>query len=728
MLLFLILMVQLFVYSDFILFNRLYLFLDIGSDSYNLFYPGFVHIASYLRTEGLPTWSFAEGMGKNIFAGGINNPFQLILYLIGPERLAFGIVFVEMLKGLITGILFFLYLRIRQFSGAICLFGGILAAFLGYLVLGGSGWYGHSTNVVYFMLLVYAFELCFQKGNWLLLPLAVFFVATNPFRLYIFGVFMLTYVLFRMMTKNEYDWKKSIFFLLRLGGFGLLGIGLSALFSFDNLMGMLNSPRVSGDVSAVGALSASPWWHLPDRLQGATVLMRMFSNDLMGTGSDYRGWYNYMEAPIFYAGLLPLILIPQAFSVSDRRRRIAYLSFLALWSIPLIFPYARHALYAFMGDYYKHGLSMFIPFIILIFGMWGLERVWRHKLQPLVLVFTTAILLIILFYPYFDGTVYEGQTIIDNHLRLIISLFLITYTGLLYAMQYKALKHYIFYMLLLTICIEAAFMSTITVNHRSTMTRKQFESRVGYNDYTLEAIEYLKTIDTGFYRVNKDYSSSLAEINSLNDAKIQGYFGTPSYSSFNSQDYIEFLKATEIIPKGQETKTRWAMGLLQRPLLQALAGVKYNLVRTEELPKKRMDALFDKTYTPMAQFGDITVLKNEFSLPPGIPYDAAINLAEFNQLSRVQKDIILFNACILESDLPGIDFLSRDEIKTILGDASLSRFWELSAQKRSDAMQLTRFTQKRFKGLMTLKKQKLVFFAIPFDEGWQAFDNGARIP
>ena len=723
LLLFLILLVQLFVYSDFILFRRVYLFTDIASDSYNLFYPGYVHIANYLRAEGIPTWSFAEGMGENIFSGGIHNPFHLILYLIGPQRLAYGIVFVEMLKGLMAGILFFLYLRLLGLNRFACLSGGVMAAFTGYLVLGGSGWYGHSTNVVYFLFLVYAFELYFQRQNWMLLPAAVFFVATDPFKIYIFGLFMLTYVLFRLAASEKYGFTQSLYFLLKLTGLSAIGIGMSMVFSINSLLNIINSPRISGDVSASGLLSSVQAWRITDRLQGVTALMRTFSADMVGTGSGYRGWYNYLEGPVFYAGVLPLLLFPQVFVAQNRRRRIILAGFILFWAIPLVFPYFRYALYAFMGNYYKHGLSLFIPFIILMFGMYGLQRAQHRNASAILLLTTAAILLVLLYYPWLDGTAYEGKHIISSDLRIMVSILLLVYTGLIIGLGAGGrISRYAGYLLIAVICIEAGFFSHITANDRATVTREQLNSRMGYNDHTLEAVDFIKGADHGFYRINKVYSSTLSDDFSLNDAKAQGFYGTTSYSSFNKQEYIEFLKVCGVIEKGHETKTRWSLGLLNRPLLQAMASVNYTLVHDDALADMRKSIMLQNVYKPIRRFGDITLLKNGYALPFGFTYDSYIPLDTFCRLPKIKKDIALMEAFVSEKDFPGFSQMGDGEL------AAMEEYnWQdlsgIIAKKRAESFHVTHFSEKRITGEIDLPAKKLLFFSIPYDSGWQARDN-----
>ena len=98
-------------------------------------------------------------------------------------------------------------------------------------------------------------------------------------------------------------------------------------------------------------------------------------------------------------------------------------------------------------------------------------------------------------------------------------------------------------LLLLMVTIEIIYMTSNSVNNREVLTPQKMEAKLGYNDFTIEAIEQLKIQDKSFYRINKDYYSNYTDHTSLNDAKYQRYFGTASYLSFNQKYYIEFLNA-----------------------------------------------------------------------------------------------------------------------------------------------------------------------------------------
>ena len=52
------------IFSDFISFKKIYLFRDIGSDSINIYFPW---LTNYSDINGVPGWSFSQGMGQNVF-------------------------------------------------------------------------------------------------------------------------------------------------------------------------------------------------------------------------------------------------------------------------------------------------------------------------------------------------------------------------------------------------------------------------------------------------------------------------------------------------------------------------------------------------------------------------------------------------------------------------------------------------------------------------------------
>jgi Bacterial membrane protein YfhO len=173
-------------------------------------------------------------------------------------------------------------------------------------------WYPFADEVVCFAGILLAIEEALQHGRWLILALAVALAGMiTPFHLYLCALFLVSYVPLRLF--GQYGWQPKI--ILRtcfaLAAVAALGVGLGAIVTLPYLHVVLNSPRGSGTTSAVAALSSSPFFGLESSLHYITAALKPFANDILGTGDDFHGWQNYLEAPLTYCGLLCLLILPQ---------------------------------------------------------------------------------------------------------------------------------------------------------------------------------------------------------------------------------------------------------------------------------------------------------------------------------------------------------------------------------------------------------------------------------
>ena len=94
------------------------------------------------------------------------------------------------------------------------------------------------------------------------------------------------------------------------------------------------------------------------------------------------------------------------------------------------------------------------------------------------------------------------------------------------------------YTFVVLVCIELIYLSGLTVNRRTIVSASEIKEKVGYNDYTLEAVAYLKSIDKSFYRIDKGgYFSGGAIHGSLIDHKIQNHLKLENIVLFHLQKH-----------------------------------------------------------------------------------------------------------------------------------------------------------------------------------------------
>jgi len=704
----------LLVYRHFIFGGGTLLYKDVGVDSINIYYPRYVLVSDYIRNEGIPSWSFRVGMGQNIFS-------SLSALLISPVvwlakgTIARALVYQHLLYVLLSGLLFALFLANRGLAFASCLLGALLLSFSAYMCM-GSCWYFHANEVVCFTFLLFAAEQAASRGRWIYLVPAVTIVGfLGAFHLYLAALFLCFYVPARLIERFSWQPLPILRTSVMLAAAALLGVGLGAILSFSSFYGLVNSPRGAGPTSLLGQLSTKPIFGWESSLHYMTAVLRPFGNDLIGTGNDFRGWQNYLEAPMTYCGLVCLVIFPQIFVGSTPRHRILYGLFFAVILVTTLFPWFRYFFWAFQGDYYRT-LSLFAVFGIITLGMTAFSHyIEGGQLSFWILGGTIFLLLVILYFP-----LREFQSLINSSLRVATTVFLLSYTILLSVGRLLKRLQIVAWTIVALAAVEIVYFDQITVANRPTVTKTELDQRTGYNDETADAVRDINASDKSFFRIRKTWGSGPGMLESLNDAMIFGYYGTSSYSSFNNLNYIKFLIAVGAMSESDlATDTRWSYGLMEYPLLSTFACEKYVLTNNP-IPFETADYYeFDKRY------GNKYLFRNQLFLPLGLSFGYYITEDMLMQLPKWAKPPALLHAIVLsERDAAaelGPSRLTTDDIKYQVIETSLP---DIAAKRRSTALNIRSFRQTRIDGTIRLNQRSVLVLQTPFDPGWHAFQDG----
>lgn len=730
MALLLIMLVAFFVFKDFLLFKNMFQFKDIGSDTLNGMFPYYRHYAEYLQQYGLPKWSFAEGMGQGIMSGFLRDPFQLITMLAGPQSMPGIFIYVEVTKILLSGLIFFFFLKSLSVSNYSALLGTLLFSFCGFMIIGAC-WYLFTFEAFNVALFLFGFERLYQKNQWAWFALAVFLAAVSfPVNLFTFGLFILSYAAFRFFSSPPPGQHKFFHLLTRIILAGLVGLLLSGPFLLENIFQLIESPRGSGPDSYFAKLSSSPMFALSNKVEFGSTVMRMFSNDMLGTGNSFTGVQNYLESPFGYCGLISLLLMTQVFPLVDKKLRRFYIGLLVLWIIPSIFPYFRYAFWLFSGDYFR-AYSFFVSLVFIIFSVQALELILKHrKINPVALILTLLFWFVLsalnykatITYPGGQQAIQEIKT--DDTVSFFTKTFLVFYAVLIYLLGASKNINLVKGILLFVVAFEMMYLSSITVNKRNIVSARELKEKVGYNDYSVEAIQYIKAQEKEFFRVDKTYFSGGAMHGSITDHKVHGYYGTSSYNSFAQMNFINFMRGYEVIDRKSEFASRWVDGLRNRPLLEPLNQVKYMLTKNSS-----MNPLWANTYDSVAKFGDVVVLKHKFRLPLGYSYNKIITESEFNLLSPTQRDLMNYRAIVVKDH----DVSKLGKLKSLSSSDSLNlnlfNWGYLSSHTdslKAVALQTTRFNDNQIEGRIKSDTERIVYFSFPFDEGWKVYIDGAE--
>lgn len=716
------------VYGPYLTFEKFYLFKDVANDTVDAFWPFFHALATHFREHGWPLWGFRWGVGASL-AGSIGDPFALPLFLLPPDAVAFGFGWMQWAKVVAAGGFFYGWLRLAGGGRYAAAVGATLLAFCAVMVIRGN-WIHYATEVVMVAFALFAFECWWKRRIWQLLPLAILFmVVRGVFLAYLWSTLFLLYALVRIWMDGGLTVRRSPALLTKLGVLYLLGLALAGALLLPSLHGLLTSPRVAGPEAQVGTLWGEPWGALnpPDILWSG--LASLFAPDLIGRGNFYSGWSNYLEGFHTYAGLLVLLLLPQALREPDRRRRgLLVLALLAVAAYFLL-PTVRYALNAFSGTYFKTS-SFWITLVLAggaALGLDGLVR--RRHLQPWMLGLTVLAALLLLRY-LVHGEEPARWIRTDETLPVYRQAFflLLVYGALLLGLGFRPSRPWALLLLPVFLALEVLWFAGASSQDRWNIRSDVVERGGLYYDGAREAAEWLAVHDPTFHRVEKDTPSV-----HFNDALHQGYRGVQSYHSFNTGSYLRFLgeEGFAVDYRHRYHGSSYITGLDNRRLLESLLSVKYYL---RPRGGGNPDAFF---YEPVGTFGRAELYENRFALPLGVSYADAIPEAVVRGLPPSARDLLALRAAILPEEgirAQGLPRLPAEEVAAAVALAGAGpadpgwREWVRAAvaDRRASAVRWEETGPDRFVGTVS-GRGGLLFLSIPAAEGWRFRLDGREV-
>ncbi|HAK78029.1 MAG TPA: hypothetical protein DCM71_14240 [Runella sp.] len=716
-----LIVLEIIVYRDFLFGDYVFIFKDIGEDSYTTVYPQITLQMRQLLAGDLPQWSFYKGMGGNTYSFWFEPVSVGVLYFFFSNDIPAGMIWIQLVHTFLAGIFFYGFLRSGKLHYIPTIAGGLLYAFSSYMIANGT-WIVNifPAEVSYFALLLFALEQFLSHRRWYLYPIAVGFLALLPsssFDVYFAAWLTLIYIAIHACQHPLFDLKARLQQVGQLVISGSIGLGLAAFMLLSNLDTMRNSPRGTGEVVITGLLKDKTE-HIVDIAIFKTTLLRLFSSNMEGSAIKYEGWYNYLEAPMLYCGLIVLLLLPQLFHFITRRERNLYRGLLLAFALIALLPSLREAIWLFMGNYYRT-IALLMTIIFIYMAMRALDFICQgQKVHLTTLVASLGIYIFII-----GGLTPSDTTLISPSIPLIIA-FMGLHGALLYAVSKKSNYHLFPYLFLGLVSVEIISFSVPLLGERSICSRNDVYGKKGYNDASTDALAYIRKHEKDFYRVEKDYHSGISHHFSYNDAQVQEYRGTRCYNSFNSANYVRFLKSIGEITSDSELETRTTNGLINSPMGLRLCAVKYILSTHNEA------AYIAQGMTLVNSINDVRVLKMNNTLPLGVTYDHYITETRFAKLNKIQKQRSLLQTIVVPdtwskyqpSSIP--NQVISDTTHIIEQDTVAQWVRQLT----QDTLAITAFNHNHIVGHITLTKPKILFLSIPYDKGWTMQINGKATP
>ena len=694
-----------FIFQEYFLFGKLFLFEQTAWDTLVQCYPIEYFRINNVKNFVFPFWSFQFGFGKNIYHEMINiSPFDVIYLFFQGKSYTEAIPTVFFLQFLAASLIFQAFLKKIGLSPLVSFVGSILYSFSGYMVL-NAHWYHYLNYPIFVALFLFFFEKWYRDGFWFPLVVLVGLVSLkNELHLYQMATFGFFYIVFRYI--NDFGLNRQIIrlytLLMLLILFGLL---LGAYFYLPDMYILLSSSRVHGAVQGDSLLSLFQKILHPIEFNAfLTVLLRTISPDLLNSWLLYRGSLNYLEASTFYVGLFPFVVFLSVFFVKNKKYKLLWIFPVVFWMV-VFFPYFTRALNLFVSSTLKYisfylGFFILFPFLLVMDSLREqehLQRLNRFSIFLFLLVLL-GILLASLWYPDFFNPINRKV------FRLSFSFFTLYVVCL--SIWNRGI-HVVRYGLLVVVVIEAAIFARMTVSTAPGALYPFFHERGEkyFREDTRKAVDFIRERDPGFFRIEKDYRDVY-----LNDALVQNYFGTESYLGFINTGMKDFYDQFKLSTNSPNLNS-YRYGLEKEASLQSLLLVKYFLCKDAQ----SCDGLHGFSLVHVVD--GLRIYQNDHVHPFGQVFRRQIGPQFFQQLSLAEKLALVEHTVVSSAVLPGIPQYGHD------GSGGHDEQAVPSERGANDTFTLTHWDQQHFAGSVDLDQPGVLFFPTPFDRGWRVQVN-----
>lgn len=668
-----ILLVGIMSMWQFFSLDRLYVFTGFADDSYTSYLPQW-YVDEALSHEGLlSTYSFYHAAGNSYVQNIPLDPIGFVMFWIGRLMLSiFGVKGLAvtyfygkfLISFLGTGIFAYLWIRELNVGRLVSVMAGIFAAFSGGIVvlsLWNIEMYGF-----YMAFYLFSIEQILRGRRRYLVAIAVAMLASQPYQLYLYSMFVAIYLIFRLVVL-KYSFRQSCVTVLWILGMGLLGMLVNLPSLLNSLVVQLNTPRMTG-ANEVNDFAASL---LVDGGMFTSLVLRLFGHNIAGNEFFVNQWNNFLEAPALYCGIITLLVFPQIFSYISLRKRIAYCLFLGVWLCVLVVNPLRQLILLNAGDYFRYGIDFFFIFVMLMLMAQSLNVIFVKKClnMPLLLI-TTLVCAVMLWLSADNMPEYNG--IVENRWIAFFAIVLMFLNVVLLVFANNSQNRQTAKILICSLSVFEVFVLTNSVfDGRASLSTFDLDiSRANYDDGISKTIDEIRASDsTRFYRMSTDYNLGKSRNTSVNYNQVLGFYSTVGYNSFNQPEYVRFLQATGMACPDMEGDSRWLKGINNDIFSMNFMGVRYLISHSLDTLNVQRVLLANSTHW---QCGKNMVYRFDNALPLGFAVDEYLTTEEFESLLTFTVRDAHFEHIIKRLTDSGLQ--PREDVQLALGELRNKHF------------------------------------------------------
>ncbi len=693
----------------------------VMSEGYFIFYGDFnvqqipfYQMCHKAVKEGNIFWNWNTDLGAN-FIGSysfylLGSPFfwltipfpnSIVPYLMGP------LLILKFACAAVTG-----YMYIRRFTRTpeAAQLGGILYAFSGFSVYNIFFNHFHEA-IIFFPLLLLSMELLITENKRFYFALAVCLCAVSNY-FFFFGmvVFCVIYYVVRVCSKAV-KFKASSFLILGLEA--VLGLMLSAILLLPAIMAITDNYRVTEFLTGWSGIMYGKEQIYANVLQCFFFPPDIPARPVFFPGAEVK-WSSL-------GGWLAIFSTVGVFTWFSRKKRNWLGRVVGICIFMSMVPILNSAFYAFNTSYYARWFYMPILMICLMTVVltedkdidWGFGYKW-------VMGITLAVSLVIGLFPQknSDGTYTLGlYTQSDDNtyawrflIACIIALMSLVILGFLLKIRKNSLKQF-YKVSLVCVCIISVIYGNVFIatgrahsyEIKDVMIDSLIEGEVDLGDESQFRIDVYDGVDN---------TSMYLGLNGIN-----AFHSVVPSSIFEFYSFVGIERSVGSRPNTDYTALRPLLSV--KYLLNRIDG--NDFVDTDTNETKMPDYKYIKTES------GYYIYENENYVPYGFSYDYYMNedfCEEYSDENRVAMMLkaIMLNDKQIEKYGYMFENIKDSDSYIDLSDEGMAEDCE---KLRETSAYEFKIDNRGFTAGVSREKETLVFFSIPYDEGWSATVNGS---
>lgn len=585
---------------------------------------------------------------------------------------------------------------------------GILYAFSGYTLY---NFFFHFTDMIaLFPLLLWSIDEFFDKDRRCVFALmTALCLLTNYFFFVSEVVFIFIYFIFKLIGQ---DWKLSAKKFGLLVFEALLGVGLTMVLTLPSFLSVMANPRVDNFSSGFDLLI---YWRTQQYLA-------IFTSAFLPPDPPYLPNL-FTNASVKWTSMslyLPLTGMAGVLTWLKTRKKHTFSRLLITCAVMAFVPVLNSAFYAFNSSYYCRWY--FMPLLVMgLVTVLALEESpreeWLRSLRVCGIITAAYLLFTLVPERQSDGSWQLGVE--EDLLRHLLTVGLAL--GAVALLYYCALRCRSRAGLLLRVTAFAAMFGVVLGIY--TIACGKFPQREGDADYKSENYEYrnelaawLDAADENYYRIDS-YNTHINLGMWLNRSCLQ-FFSTTVDASI--MDFYPMVGVKRDVSSKPDISSYALRGLL---------NVKYMLVPTDELTSYYENEQHPEDWVQATTIGPFAVLEYQQYVPFGTTYDYYLTTEQYESLTEDNRSKLLLRALVLdETQIALYGDLLQPLPEASLHVANYAAYLDDCEDRRAAACSSFVADGDGFTAEITTENSQLVFFAVPYNEGWHATVNGETVP